>query len=71
MESKKYFLTTNGKAAEFLIRIIVDYHKGTTFSLTVKEIEKHSRKKLSGMDPVSLFYKTYNSIKKGIDKIKH
>jgi len=31
MEGKKYFLTTNGKAAELLLRCIVDNHKGTVF----------------------------------------
>ena len=42
MEGKKYFLTTNGKAAELLLRCIVDNHKGTVFQITTKEFAKYS-----------------------------
>ena len=45
--------------------------EGSEFRLSLKDFSKLARNELGSTDPVGLFYKTYNSIKKAIENLKH
>jgi len=47
------------------------HRKESVFALSLKDFSKLARNELGSTDTVGLFYKTYNSIKKAIENLKH